>query len=168
MSLQLTLTSLPDLLTICKLNSRHNIPEWATNGDFWAITRTPDELSIVCSQSQAPANVPCEAPWRALKVEGPLDFALIGILAALANTLAEAGISIFALSTFDTDYLLVKADKFDQAVQTLQQAGHSFHHRESFYDGERVHYRERVHNSEKWVTRDGQNKSIDDERTPPP
>ena len=124
MSIHLTLSGLPDLYAICKLPSRHNIPTWAIQGQFFSVTRTPEELSIVCAEAQIPANVPCEPGWRCLKVEGPLDFALIGILAALATTLAESGISIFALSTFDTDYLLVKDKKFQPAILALTAAGH--------------------------------------------
>jgi len=124
MKTKLTLSRLPELLTICKLDTRHKIPDWATQGEFWAITRTADELSIVCSQSNAPQEVVQEPDWRGLKVEGPLDFSLTGILAGLAAPLAKAGISIFAISTFDTDYLLVKADKLAQATLVLQADGH--------------------------------------------
>lgn len=124
MTQQLNLLVLPELLTICKLNSRHKIPDWAITGSFYAVTKTADELSIVCQQVQVPPTVKQESGWRCLKVAGPLDFALIGILANLAQILAEAGISIFAISTFDTDYLLIKADKLAAGVQALRQAGH--------------------------------------------
>ena len=125
MSTKLNLVSLPELLTICKLSSRHKIPDWATQGRFWSITRTPDELSIVCFQADVPAGVERESDWRGLKVLGPLKFSLTGVLAGLTIPLAEAGISIFAISTFETDYLLVKADKFSQAVAVLRQAGYT-------------------------------------------
>ena len=94
-------------------------------GELFAITRTPDELSIVCSQANVPPNTFSEPDWRALKVSGPLDFSLTGILASLASPLAQAGISIFALSTFDTDYLLVKSGALDRAVEVLRRAGHA-------------------------------------------
>ena len=124
MKTKLTLSRLPELLTICKLDTRHKIPDWAIQGEFWAITRTADELSIVCRQSDVPQAVSQEPDWRGLKVEGPLEFSLTGILAGLATPLANAGISIFAVSTFDTDYLLVKADRLAQAVLVLQTAGY--------------------------------------------
>ena len=123
MSQPLTLSILPDLFAVCRLDAGAPIPSWVTTGDLLSLTRTRDELSIVCAQ-QVPEYVRCERNWRALKIEGPLDFALTGILASLAAPLAQAGISIFAISTFDTDYVLVKQDKLEQAIRTLQDAGH--------------------------------------------
>ena len=117
------LALVPDLLTICRLDARAPIPGWA-RGDFVAITRTRDELSIVCAQSNAPDGIVCERDWRALRVVGQLDFTLTGILAALSAPLADAGISIFAISTFDTDYVLVKARDLDKATRVLQEAGY--------------------------------------------
>jgi len=114
---------LPDVLAVCRLDASAPIPGWV-RGDFVSITRTRDELSIVCAQANVPADVRCERDWRALKVEGQLDFALTGILVSIATPLANAGISIFAISTFDTDYVLVKADVLDKAIQVLQKAGH--------------------------------------------
>ena len=78
----------------------------------------------MCKQSDVPEGVKCEKGWRCLKVEGPLDFGLTGILASLAQPLAEAKISIFAISTFDTDYILVKDENFKAAVLALSSAGH--------------------------------------------
>lgn len=99
------------------------MPAWA-RGDFCSVTRTHDELSIVCAQANVPDNVRCEREWRALKVDGQLDFALTGILASIATPLADAGISIFSISTFDTDYVLLKQDKLAEAIDCLRQAGH--------------------------------------------
>lgn len=93
---------------------------------FFAALRTDDELALVTEESIAPSGVPCERGWRALKVLGPLDFSLTGILAALAVPLAEAKIPIFALSTFDTDYVLVKEDQLGAAQVALERAGHTF------------------------------------------
>lgn len=124
MSQPLTLVILPDAFAICRLDPSAPIPHWA-RGDFITITRTRDELSIVCAQANVPDDVRAERHWRALKIEGQLDFALTGILASIATPLADAGISIFALSTFDTDYVLVKAEKLELAIQVLQQAGHA-------------------------------------------
>jgi hypothetical protein len=119
----LTLSILPDTFAICRLDPSAPIPAW-TLGDFISITRTRDELSMVCAQANVPDAIRCERGWRALKIEGQLDFALTGILASIATPLADAGISIFALSTFDTDYVLVKAEKLEQAIRVLQKAGH--------------------------------------------
>lgn len=109
---------------ICKLDRTAPIPSWAYSGELVAITRTPDELSIVCPQVNVPTGVQAEHDWRCIKVTGPLDFTLTGVLAALAGPLAQAHIPIFVISTYDTDYLLVKEDCLARALQALQQAGH--------------------------------------------
>ncbi len=120
----LTLSLLPDNYSICRLGPAADIPPWALAGDFFSITRTEAELSLVCSQEVVPDGVKCEKGWRCIMVVGPLDFSLTGILASLTASLTEVGISVFALSTFDTDYLLVKADNLKRAVLKLQEAGH--------------------------------------------
>jgi len=102
---------------IVKLEADAPIPPWASGGEFVSITRTPAELSIV---SESP-----DGEWRCLKVEGPLDFSLVGILASLAEPLARAGIPIFAVSTFDTDHILIKADRASAAIGALESAGHT-------------------------------------------
>lgn len=118
---------------VCRLDADAVVPQWALQGDFFSVTRTPKsdldpgqpgELSIVCSQANAPAEVRAERGWRCLRVQGTLDFGLTGILASLASPLAEAGISVFAVSTFDTDYLLVKSDTLERTLQVLSKAGH--------------------------------------------
>lgn len=123
----LTLAVLPDVLAVCRLDADAPIPSWVTERDFFSITRTRDELSMVCAQRDVPAGVRCERDWRALKVEGKLDFALTGVLTSLAAPLADAGISILAISTFDTDYLLVKETNLPRAIQVLSAAGHQLH-----------------------------------------
>ena len=109
---------------MCRLPPDAAIPAWAAGGTFSSITRTPDELSIVCEERLAPDDGKSEGGWRALQVAGPLDFALVGILAAIAAPLAEAGVSIFAVSTFDTDYVLVKESNLARAIDALRDAGH--------------------------------------------
>jgi len=118
---KLSLSVLPETLAVCRLEKDAQIPSWATNNPvFFSITRTRDELSIVCDQSVVPEDIQnVEKNWRALKVEGPLDFSLTGILASLAQPLAEAEISIFAISTFDTDYVLTKSENLEATVKVL-------------------------------------------------
>ena len=117
---KLTLSILPKKLAICRLEKNSTIPFWATDSAFFSITRTEDELSIVCPENKVPPGVISEKNWRAFKVMGPLDFSLTGILASLANALDEAKISIIALSTFDTDYILVQNKNFEKAVKVLR------------------------------------------------
>jgi hypothetical protein len=109
---------------VCRLCKDESIPEWAKDGEFFSITRTCDELSIVCNQDNIPDNIKCEKEWRALKVEGPLDFSLIGILASISTILAQNKISIFAISTYDTDYILVKNGYVDNAIKSLIKEGY--------------------------------------------
>lgn len=120
----LTLSILPGPLAICRLAPAEPIPAWALLGGFFSVTRTADELSIVCPQERVPPQVQAERGWRALKVTGPLDFALTGILAGLSGVLAGAGISLFAISTYDTDYVLVKIEKLEGARAALANAGY--------------------------------------------
>jgi hypothetical protein len=122
----LTLSLLADTFTICRLEPDVDIPSWALAGDFYSITRTVEELSLVCLQEVVPEGTRAEKGYRCLKVGGPLDFSLTGILSSLTIPLAQAGISVLAISTFDTDYLLVKEAQVDRAVQTLSHAGHRF------------------------------------------
>ncbi len=121
----LTLAVLPGTYAVCTLDGGAAVPAWAMSGSFFSLTRTADELSVVCEQGDVPEGVLCEGGWRCLKVQGPLDFGLTGILASLAVPLAEAGISIFTLSTYDTDYIMVKAAELEGAVAVLSGSGHT-------------------------------------------
>ena len=115
-----------DRLTVCQLAPDAPVPAWAASTSaFTSITRTSEELSIVCAESVVPAGVKQEANWRMFKVAGPLDFGLTGVLASVAAPLAQAGISIFSIATFNTDYVLVKDAKVTEAVKALQAAGHT-------------------------------------------
>ena len=118
-NIKLSLSIMPNRLAVCRLEKNAQIPSWAINDTFFSISKTDDELSIVCSESNVPDDIKSEKNWRAFKVMGQLDFSLTGILASLANPLAEAKISIFALSTFDTDYVLVKDENLEEAVKVL-------------------------------------------------
>ncbi len=122
---RLSLHLLDDTLAVCRLPPGARPPGWAGSGDLWAVIRTPDELTVVCREDLVPGTVRAERSWRALKVQGPLEFTLTGVLAALAEPLARAGIPVFALSTYDTDYLLVKMENLERAIQVLRQAGHT-------------------------------------------
>ncbi len=122
----MTLEPVSIILAICRLDSDAEIPAWAMQRPFFSISKTADELSIVCDQNSVPPGVEHESGWQALKVQGPLDLSLTGILASLANPLASAGINIFAISTFETDYLLVKENNFERAIEALTKAGHRF------------------------------------------
>ena len=120
----LPLTLLPDRLSICRLAHDAALPGWIAGPGFVSITRTDEELSIVVAQDRVPADIRAVGTWRALKVQGPLDFALTGILAALTAPLAHAGVSLFAIATYDTDYVLVKEETLAEAVRALTAAGH--------------------------------------------
>lgn len=114
-----TLCLLPGTYAVCRLESGAVVPAWATTGDFFSLTRTADELSIVCDQSVVPDDVQCERDWRCFKLAGPIPFSTVGVLASLVEPLADAGISVFAISTFDTDYLLVKEMDLAKAAAVL-------------------------------------------------
>ena len=117
--------------SIVKLSPTETIPSWATSCDVFSITRTNEELSILCPSECLPMNEELkevENDWKCIKVEGVLDFSLTGILASLANPLAENKISIFAISTFNTDYLLIKSHALEKTRLVLENEGHSFSH----------------------------------------
>jgi putative acetyltransferase len=121
----LTLTPLVGTFAVCRLGGDAPVPAWATAGPFVSVTRTADELSVVCRQDAVPEGVPGERGWRCLRVAGPLPFSAVGVLASLTAALAEAGISVFAVSTFDTDYLLVKGADLVTAADALRRRGHT-------------------------------------------
>lgn len=117
---KLTLSILPDKLAICFFEKNNDVPSWAMeNNKFYSVTKTLDELSIVCPQDNVPAGVMAERGWRAFKLETVLDMSVVGIVASLANPLAEAGISIFYISTYKTNYLLVEEADLEKAVAVL-------------------------------------------------
>ena len=102
------------------------MPEWATAGGepLHVLVRTAAELTVVCEAARVPPDARAERGWRALEVVGPLDLALTGVLVSLLEPLARAGVAIFAVSTYDTDHVLVRADRLDDAVAALRAAGH--------------------------------------------
>jgi len=118
---------LDEQLAIARCAADAAMPAWVRGRDFLAVVRTPRELSIVCADDAVPAShTEVERGFRAIVVVGTLDFALTGIVAALAQPLAEAGISIFGISTYDTDHILVRAAHLDAARTALESAGHTF------------------------------------------
>ena len=122
----LDLDLLPPTLAVCRLLADAPTPEWAA-GELCSVTRTSEELSVVCAEDRVPPDVRHEGGWRCFAVRGPLAFELTGVLASLAAPLAKAGVPIFALSTFDTDYLLVPGERLEQAITALAAAGHRLH-----------------------------------------
>ncbi|MBW3577108.1 MAG: ACT domain-containing protein [Actinobacteria bacterium] len=119
----------PTVLAICRLDPSRAIPAWATGaaGPLVSVTRTSDELSVVIPEHAVPRSVRYEGSWLGMSVRGPLEFSLTGVVAGLSAPLADAGIPIFVVSTFDTDWLLVRADDIDHAVEALGGAGHQVH-----------------------------------------
>ena len=121
---KLKFSCLPGSFAICRLRPGTVIPDWAPHGKFYSVTSTADELSVVCQEAQVPAHVPREGDWACLKLEGPFPFSETGILAGFVQPLAERAIPVFAISTFDTDYVLVKSAWLDRALAALGDAGH--------------------------------------------
>jgi hypothetical protein len=122
----LTLDLLDGRYAVCRLGPAAPVPAWAWTGPFVSVTRTPAELSIVCAEAAVPPDQPTvERGFRALGVAGPLAFDVVGVMARLTGPIAEAGISILALATYDTDYLLVRATDLARVVDVLRAAGHT-------------------------------------------
>lgn len=121
---RLKLFDVAGMFAVCKLPTDSPIPAWATAGDFFSVSRTPDELSVVYRQEAVPEGVVSEKDWRCLRVAGSMPFTLVGVLASLTTPVAKAGVGVFAFSTFDTDYLLVKEANLPKAVAALRAAGH--------------------------------------------
>jgi hypothetical protein len=115
---------LPGQFAVCRLDRDTPWPIWA-RGAFVSVTATEDELSVVCEASAVPVAITADREWRVLKVVGPFAFTTTGVLASLAAPLAQAGVSLLAIATYDTDYLLVKSEALDRAITTLVAAGHT-------------------------------------------
>ena len=122
----LTLTVLSSPFALCRLAAAEPVPEWtALARTFLTISRSATELSIVADETAVPAQMRAERGYRAIRVDGPLPLDLVGIVAALASPLAEAGVPIFPIATYDTDYVLVRGDVLARAVTILGGAGHN-------------------------------------------
>jgi len=114
----------PGSFAVCRLAAGASVPDWALHGRFCSVTRTADELSVVCPEDQVPPEVQHENQWACLKLEGPFPFSETGILTSFVQPLSERAIPIFAVSTFDTDYVLVKEGWIEKALEVLTKAGH--------------------------------------------
>jgi hypothetical protein len=121
---KLSLKILPGRITVCRLAPAAELPDWIGKSSLFSITRTDDELSVVCTEATVPPGTLCERGWRCFQVRGPLDFSETGILFSVSKPLAESGISLFVVSTFDTDYFMVKEKNLAEAIDVLTAAGH--------------------------------------------
>lgn len=114
---------LPERFGICRFDPNASVPNWALTSPFYSVTRTPEEVSIVCHEGLIPEETPYEKGWRCIKLQGPIDFSETGILSSLVQPLARADISIFALSTYDTDYLFVREGDLSKTIEILGEEG---------------------------------------------
>lgn len=122
----LTLSIIDGSYAVCKLEGNAPTPDWINKNSFHSITRTEDELSVVCLDHDLPDEVQTEPGWKIIKVLGPLDFSLVGILHSILTPLKDAGVSVFAISTFETDYILLKEKNLPESMRALKNAGLSF------------------------------------------
>jgi hypothetical protein len=132
---RLQFSLIAERFSIVRLPPDAAIPPWAIRRAFFSVTRTGEELSVVTAASNVPEGFSQPTQWRALKVHGPFELTEVGVLAAITAPLADVGISIFVISTFDTDYLLVRSEQFRAAVLTLEAAGHVVEHGEPAVQG---------------------------------
>jgi hypothetical protein len=122
------LTVLPGKFVVCRLEASAAMPSWVLNATgFVAVTRTDDELSIICLEQHAPQDVMSPSRWCALKVHGPFSFGTVGVVSTLSHALAAASVSLLAVSTHDTDYLFVQSNELAHAVRALRHQGHTVH-----------------------------------------
>ena len=121
---QLKFRRLSGPYVVVRLAPDEAVPSWATQGDFTSISRSADELSIVCPAGNLPHDIEAKLHWICLKLEGPFAFSLTGVLLAFIEPLSSKGIPIFAVSTFDTDYVLIQEEWIGAALNALRQAGH--------------------------------------------
>ena len=120
----LELDVLPGVFAVCRLDPTAELPDATGSGAFRSVTRTADELSVICAEDGIPHGAVVERGWRGLRVAGPLDFALTGVAAALTAPLAAAGVSVLPVAPFDTDYLFVREESLARALAALAAAGH--------------------------------------------
>jgi len=122
---RLTMRALPETFAICRLEPSAAAPAWIPQHGFTAVIRTAEELSVYCSESAVPEDVRAERGWRALQLVGPFPFEMFGVIASVASPLADAGISLSVLATYDTDYIFVRGTSLAKAAEVLRAAGHN-------------------------------------------
>lgn len=118
---KLSLSILPESFAICRLEPDAQIPGWCRSDSFYTVSRTPEELSIICPEAAVPERVHAETGWRGLRIEGFLDFEMFGILSSIIAPLAEAKMSILTISTYDTDYIFIKGKNLPKAREILSE-----------------------------------------------
>ena len=116
----MTLTLYPEDYAVCQLAASAAVPDWANDGRFNSISKTEDELSIVCESTLIKGDIRAEKGWRTFKLHGPFAFDELGIIASLTTPLAKAGVGVFVISTFNTDYLMVKAAQLQETLMVLE------------------------------------------------
>ena len=121
---KLTFIILREIFAICRLDKDAPIPDWAFQGGLFSVTRTKDELSIVCPLINVPKGIICNQGWSCLKIKGPLDLSSTGIISSITATLERENISLFSISTYDTDYVMVKDKDLEKAIFALTERGH--------------------------------------------
>ena len=121
---------LKDSFAVCRLSAFEPLPDWILKNPLSSITRTPEEYSVVCPHEVIPEQdkFTCESEWKCLKIHGPLDFSEVGIISNITSILATAQISVFVLSTYETDYILVKKMNIDKAAKALSDSGHEIYY----------------------------------------
>lgn len=117
---KLRIALLSDSLAVCRLQPDSVLPDWALAGGFCSATRTADGLTVICGTDRVPADVHASRGWRVLKIEGPLDLNLVGILVSVAAPLAQAGVAILPVGAYETDYILIRNEQLDTAIKALQ------------------------------------------------
>jgi hypothetical protein len=120
------LRTLPDSYAVARLQPGSELPEWVDKGPFRSVTRTEHEVSVVCRDHDVPEGESVDRGFTVLEVMGPLDFSLTGVIASLVAPLAEAEVPIFLISTFESDYVLVRSSDLGRAADALEDAGHEF------------------------------------------
>ena len=120
---QLTVSILPEHLAICRLDASASVPAWAEQGTFVSVTRTREELTVICPEDRIAPAVEASRDWRAFKLQGPFYLNLVGLLVSVAAPLAQAGVSILPIGTYDTDYVLVRQTQLEAAIRGLRFIG---------------------------------------------